>query len=170
VIVKKTDLRNNRSMRLRPIHAVLIVLALVAGGVVANFAFENGFHGVRFTRVSPDANGTVRINVAAIGPDQVRFYRFLNAGNQEVKFFIARDHNGDLHVAFNASESHARVGRGFRQDGEWVIDNKCDTPTRITEIGAGHGGCSPVPLAYRAEGTTIVLAEDQILRGWRLFN
>ena len=157
-------------MRVRPLHGLLLVAVLVVGGVVADFAIEGGLRGVRFTRVAPDPQGEVRIDVSDLGVNELRFFRFLNAGNQEVKFFIARDRNGDLQVAFDASETHARVGRGFRQDGEWVIDNKCDTPTRIAEIDDGHGGCSPVPLAFRAEGNTVVLAENQILRGWRLFN
>lgn len=157
-------------MRLRPIHGVLLVLILVAGGVVADYALEGGLRGVRFTRVSPDPQGQVRIDTSDLGLNQIRFYRFLNAGNQEVKFFVGRDRNGDLQVAFDASESHARVGRGFRQDGDWVIDNKCDTPTRLTEVDNGHGGCSPVPLAFRTAGNTVVLAEDAILQGWRLFH
>jgi len=160
----------NLAMRIRPIQAVSVVLAVVAAGVAANYMLQGGLRGVRFIRVAPDAAHEVRIDVSDLARNELRFYRFLNAGNQEVKFFVGRDRNGDLHVAFDASETHARVGRGFRQEGEWVIDNKCDTPTRLTEVREGRGGCSPVPLAFRAESGLLVLTEEQILRGWRLFH
>ena len=157
-------------MRLRPIHAVVIVLVLVAGGVVANFAFQGGFHGVDFTRVSPDTNGVVRVNVADLGPDQVHFYRFLNVGNQEVKFLVARDDKGALQVAFDASDRCYRYGRGFRVQGKWLVCNKCDISTRLDEINKHPGACAPIPIPFKADGNAVVLAENEILKGWRLFN
>ena len=157
-------------MRLRPVYAILIVLVLVAGGVAANYAYQTGLHGVRFTRVTPDASGMVHINVADLGPKQVRFYRFLNAGNQEVKFLVARDGSGALQVAFDANDKCYRYGRGFHPQGDWVVCNKCEISTRLDQINEGHGGCSPIPLAFKADGDAIVVAQNDILKGWRLFN
>ena len=73
-------------------------------------------------------------------------------------------------MGFDASESHSVVGRGFRAEGGWVIDNKCDTAVRLEEINQGGGGCRPVPLEFQQEGDRVILREQDILRGWRLFN
>jgi uncharacterized membrane protein len=153
-------------MRFKPIHGLLIVPVFVAGV----FLLAGGFGLGRHTQVMPDENGEVRIDVSDLGRSQVRFYRFLNRGNQEVKFLVGRDRNGVLQVGFDASESHARVGRGFRAEGDWVIDNKCDTASHLEELNAGGGGCRPVPLEHRVAGGELVLQEPDILRGWRLFN
>jgi uncharacterized membrane protein len=153
-------------MRFKPIYGILVVPIFV----VAVFLLAGGFGLRQHTLVTPDADGVVRIDVSDLGREQVRFYRFLNRGNQEVKFLIARDRNDVVQVGFDASETHAKVGRGFRVEGDWVIDNKCDTASRLDEINQGGGGCRPVPLAHEVVGQQVVLQEADILKGWRLFN
>ena len=152
--------------RFRPWHGVVAVGLVVAGVVAAQRALE-GRPG--FTQVSPDEGGVVRIPLAGLGPNQVRFYRFLNRGNQEVLFFVGRDGRGTVQVAFDASENHFKLRRGYRHQGEWIVDNKCDSAFRLSEINAGGGGCKPVPLPHRIEGESLVLGEADLLQGWRLF-
>ncbi len=152
--------------RFKPIYGILLVPVFM----VAVFVLSGGFGSVAFTRVSPDADGMVRIDVSHLATGEIQYYRFLNRGNQEVEFFVARDPHGVLQVAFDASETHAKLGRGFRKEGDWVIDSKCETATRLDEVNDGGGGCRPVPLEHRLEGEQIVLLEQDILKGWRLFN
>jgi|CXWL01.1.fsa_nt_gi uncharacterized membrane protein len=152
--------------RMRPLYGFLLVPVLVVGIFLAAGGFRFG----EFTRVGPDPDGQVRVAAADLGPNEVHFYRFLNRGSQEVKFFVGKDAGGTLQVGFDASESHAKVGRGFRHQGEWMIDGKCETASRLAEVNQGGGGCRPVPLAHRLEGQTVVIAESDILKGWRLFN
>lgn len=152
--------------RFKPIHGLVLVPLFV----VAVFLLAGGFALARHERVMPDREGIVRIDVSQLPPSEVRFYRFLNRGNQEVKFLVGRDGSGSLQVGFDASETHARVGRGFRQEGEWMVDAKCDTVSRLSELNRGGGGCRPVPLEHSVEGQQLVLREDDILKGWRLFN
>lgn len=153
-------------MRFKPIHGILVAPVVLVGVFLLAGGFGMGQH----TRVSPDGEGVVRIDVSDLDPGQVRFYRFLNRGNQEVKFLVGRDRTGTIQVGFDASESHAKVGRGFRAEGDWVIDDKCDTASRLEEVNQGGGGCRPVPLEHRVVGEQLVLQESDILRGWRLFN
>lgn len=155
-----------RMTRFKPIHGLLLVPLFVAGV----FLLAGGFGLSRHERVSPDANGEVRLDVSNLEPSQVRFYRFLNRGNQEVKFLVGRDAGGTVQVGFDASETHARVGRGFRHEGDWLVDNKCDTASHLENVNEGGGGCRPVPLEHHLEGEQLVLRESDILKGWRLFN
>ena len=152
--------------RFRPIHGLLLVPLFVVGV----FLLAGGLGMSKHQRVAPDAEGVVRIGVADLEPGSVRYYRFLNPGNQEVLFFVGRDRHGELQVAFDASESHSVVGRGFRHEGDWMVDNKCDTAMRLEEVNEGGGGCRPVPLPHQVRSGEVILAEAEILKGWRLFN
>jgi uncharacterized membrane protein len=155
--------------RFKPIHGLFLILVFVGAILAADYALEGRLGQAGYERVSPGADGMVRISLADLAPNEVRFYRFLNPGNQEVKFLVGRDAAGHVQVGFDASETHAATGRGFRHEGEWVVDNKCGTAVRLAEVNRGGGGCRPVPLSHRVEGDRLVLAEADILSGWRLF-
>ncbi|HSN87206.1 MAG TPA: Fe-S-containing protein [Thermoanaerobaculia bacterium] len=156
-------------MRFKPIHGILVVLAFVGAVVAAELAVEGRLGQGSRERVSPDRDGLVRIAAEGLAPRQVRFFRFLNPSNQEVPFFVGRDDAGHLQVAFDANEPCAKAKRGYRHEGEWVVCNKCDKAFRLSEVNEGRGGCYPVPLKFREEGGELILAEADILTGWRLF-
>lgn len=156
--------------RFKPVHGILVVLLFLGMIWGAQVALEGRLNPGGFAQVSPGRDGQVRIDVADLEPLQVRFYRFLNRSNQEVRFLVGRDGQGEVQVGFDASDTHARVGRGFRHEGEWLVDNKCDTASRLTQVNGGGGGCRPVPLRHRLEGEQLVLSEADILQGWRLFS
>jgi uncharacterized membrane protein len=156
-------------MRFRPRHGLVLVPIFLGAVLLADYAREGGFGRPSYQRVAPDPQGEVRLEIGDLAPAEVRFYRFLNPGNQEVKFLVGRDPEGHLQVAFDAAESDFKRKLGFRHEGEWLVNNKCDTAVRLAEVNEGRGGCRPVPLAHRLEQHTLVLAERDILVGWRYF-
>lgn len=154
--------------RFKPAYGVAVI-ALFMTAVLAADMMLTGGGGRSFQRVAPDRDGRVALDVSDLAVNEVRFYRFLNAGNQEVKFFVGRDENGAIHTAFDAAENDYRRRRGFRSENGWLVNNKCDTAGRLSEVNAGGGGCRPVPLDHRLDGDTLVLEEADILSGWRYF-
>jgi uncharacterized membrane protein len=154
--------------RFKPIHGVFVVLLFLGAVLVADMALDGRFGGSGLELVRPE-RGQVQINLADLKPQDVRFYRFLNSGNQEVHFFVGRDAAGNVQVAFDANEDCAKLKRGFRHEGEWMICNKCDKSFRLSEVNAGGGGCKPIPLGHRVEGDKLLLAENDVLKGWSLF-
>jgi uncharacterized membrane protein len=155
--------------RFKPIHGLLVVLLFVGAVVVADMAYEGRLGGSGYSVIRPDRSGMVSVDLDRLKPLDVRFYRFLNAGNQEVRFFVGRDAAGTVQVAFDANEQCAKLKRGYRHDGEWVICNKCDKSFRLAEVNAGGGGCKPIPLEHRVEGDRLLIAENDVLKGWSLF-
>lgn len=151
----------------RPLHGVLLVALVLILFLGLDSLY--GRHGRDFVRVAPDASGRVEIPVGDLKANEVRFYRFLNSGNQEVKFLVGRDGAGRIQVAFDAAETDFKRRRGFRAEGAWLVNNKCDTAIRLAEVNDGRGGCAPVPLRHLVEGDRLLLAENDILEGWRYF-
>src|SRR5262245_5140801 len=152
-------------MRVRPIHGIFVVAFFIGAVLIAEKALERRLHRGESQRVTPGRDGTVRVDVADLAPGQVRFYDFLNPGNQEVRFLVGRDRRGELQVAFDAAENDYKRKLGFRQEGDWLVNNKCETSVRLEEVNAGASGCRPVPLPHRLDGHTLVLAETDVLRG-----
>jgi uncharacterized membrane protein len=155
--------------RFKPSHGIFLVLLFLGAVLVADLALEGRLGNSDFERVSPGRDGVVRVSLEGLEPLQVRFYQFLNAGSQEVRFLVGRDSAGHVQVAFDANEPCAKAKRGYRAEGEWLVCNKCDKSFRLIEVNAGGGGCKPVPLEHSVEGDELVIAEADILQGWRLF-
>jgi uncharacterized membrane protein len=155
--------------RFKPVHGVVIVLLVLGAAWGAEVALEGRLNAAGFQRVSP-VQGQVRIDVASLKPQEVRFFQFLNSGNQEVHFFVGRDKAGKIQVAFDADETCAKYKRGFHQEGEWMICNKCDKAFHLVDVNSGGEGCSPIPVRHQLAGTQLAIAETDILQGWRLFH
>lgn len=156
-------------MRVRPIHAIFVVAFFIGAVLVADWALDLRTRRASTERVTPQ-DGVVEVDVAAIAPGQVRFYEFLNPGNQEVRFLVARDRAGAVQVAFDAAENDFKRKLGFRQEGDWLVNNKCETSLRLEEINAGTSGCRPAPLKHQLVGQKLVLQESDVLTGWRYFH
>lgn len=145
-------------------------MLVVAAVLSTELLLEGRFQHSGFQRVTPGADGRMSIDISGLQPLEVRYFRFLNRGNQEVKFFVAKDGAGTVHVAFDANETCAKLKRGYRHEGEWLVCNKCDKAFRIAEVNAGGGGCKPVTLAHRIADGHLLLTADDVLAGWRYFH
>jgi uncharacterized membrane protein len=153
----------------KPLYGVFVVLLFLGAVLVAELVSERAAGRGDYERVRPE-QGVVRVGIEGLKTQKVKFFRFLNSGNQEVRFFVGRDAAGHVQVAFDADETCAKSNRGFRSQGEWVVCNKCDKSFRLADVNAGGGGCKPVPLPFRQEGEQLLIAEADVLQGWRLFH
>ncbi len=157
-------------VRLRPIHGIFVVAFFIGAVLLAEWVLEGGTGRVHHQRVTAGSDGVVRLDVAGLTPGKVRFFEFLNRSNQEVRFLVGRDHQGGLQVAFDAAENDYKRKLGFHQEGDWLVNNKCGTAVRLEEVNAGTSGCRPAPLRHHAQGDTLLLAESDLLTGWRYFH
>ena len=155
--------------KLTPVRALVLLGVFFALVFVAEEFRRGTFGHPGYTRVGPDDAGLVRIDTSDLERLEVRFYRFLNTGNQEVLFLVGRDEEGVIQVGFNANDGHYKLRRGFSYQDGWIVDNKCETTVRLSAINRGGGGCKPVAIAHRMDGDELVITEADMLRGWRYF-
>jgi uncharacterized membrane protein len=156
-------------MRFRPLHGVIAVVLFATAVIVADLALDGRLGAPGYERVTAGPDGEVRVSLAGLGSQQVRFYHFLNPANQEVWFFVGRDAAGRVQVAFNASEVCAKRKRGFRREGEWIVCNQCDKSFHLADVNDGGGGCKPVPLRHQVVDGQVLIAQADVLAGWRPF-
>ena len=57
---------------------------------------------------------------------------------------------------------------GYYQRGETVVCKRCDVVMNTNTIGLG-GGCNPIPLAFRVEGGSLIIAMDDLIAGEKEF-
>ncbi len=156
--------------RFKPLHGILIVLAVMGAVWGAQAALDSRLNPSGFIQISPDRQGVVKIGLADLKPREVRFYRFLNSGNQEVHFLVGRDSAGRRAGRLRRQRDLRQARAGLPARGRLAgVQQVRQVASAWREVNAGGGGCKPVPLKHRIEGDQLVLAEADILQGWRLF-
>lgn len=154
--------------RFRPVYGVFFLLLFGGGVLVADYAIDTGF-GRDYQTVRPGTDRQIRLDVSELDRNEVRFFRFLNEGNQEIKFLVGRDEAGHVQTAFDANEVCYKKGRGYVAQDGWLVCQWCEKSFRLVETAAGGGGCRPVPIPHRVAGDELVIAETDMLAGWRFF-
>jgi high-affinity iron transporter len=97
-------------------------------------------------------DGQVRVPTAEVSDGNLHMFR-LEAAGTEIRFLVVRQPTG-WGVALDACRICGRAG--YRQDGSNVICRNCGSAIYIPTIGQA-GGCNPVGVPSRVEGTDIVV-------------
>src|ERR1700687_5099468 len=100
-------------MRFKPVHGVLAVVVFAGTVVAGDLGLQGRLGKAPHQRGGAGPDGMVRISLAGLEPQQVRFYHFLNSANQEVWFFVGRDASGQVQVAMAVSDVWSKAKRGF---------------------------------------------------------
>lgn len=129
---------------------LLGVLAFAGGGTAGSG---------RFQPVVAEA-GRVRIPVEAFAGGKARFFSF-----EGVNFFAMRSSDGVIRAALDSCDTCSDTRRGYRQEGDRMVCNKCDQEFPSDMINVLRGGCNPVPLDRTVEEGQLVLQAADLRSG-----
>jgi uncharacterized membrane protein len=114
-------------------------------------------------------NGAVRIAVSEVHDGKVHFFTYKKSGKR-INFFIRTDGKDNLSACFDACFTCYKHKKGYRQEGTDLICNECNLKFRLAEEqwDTSHG-CSPIQLRSRIENGEVVITNDDLEKGARLF-
>ena len=96
--------------------------------------------------------GTVSFEAASLADGKVRFY--LVALPSGPARFFALEAGGNVFTNLDACEICGPMG--YFQEGSSLVCRNCTSPIAPISLGRG-GGCNPIPLEHRAEGSRVVV-------------
>ena len=134
-----------------------LAAAVLCVGVVLSFAAEYVY--ARAMNAPPQskqlvANGSiVRIPLADLTDASLHFYT-ADVDQATIRFFVIHKTGGDYAAALDACQICGGVG--YRQEGQNIICRNCGAVLNAPSIGVS-GGCNPIPLESRVEGTDVVV-------------
>jgi FTR1 family protein len=105
----------------------------------------------------PLVDGAAVFDTAGVGDGRLHFFE-ATLPEGPVRWFALRV-GGDVRVCLDACEICG--DKGYFQDGGAVVCRNCISPIVPSSIGRS-GGCNPIPLAARAEGGRLVVAESAL--------
>ena len=155
---------------LSPTALVLTVCVLLGFVLVYLIASGRQTGGSEVATTQIAGTGTdVTLPVATFADGQARFYRYATATGREVRFFVMKSADGVLRAAFDACDTCYRDKRGYHQEGDVMVCNKCGRTFRSVDINVLQGGCNPAPLERTVVGDQIVLKAASIEAGVSYF-
>ena len=157
---------NRKKGSLKP----LLVLALAAAIGIAAFLIFGKSDGQpsSSTVVSTGASaggssaGDVVIPIADLASGKAKFFDYKSSDNKPVRFFVVKSADGQYRAALNACDVCFQAKKGYKQEGNELICQKCGLPFEISRIGEVAGGCNPVGIPRTVEGNNLVIKASDL--------
>ncbi|KRT73918.1 MAG: hypothetical protein XU12_C0006G0085 [Deltaproteobacteria bacterium CSP1-8] len=136
-----------------------VVAAGWFGGIFKNTPADNA----RVAGVVESADA-VRIPLSALDSGKALFLETDLEGRQ-VHYFAVKSSDGVYRAAYDACDVCFRANRGYRQEGDLMVCNKCGQAFPSVKVNEVKGGCNPAPLARIVDGQSLVIRKGDLAAG-----
>lgn len=107
-------------------------------------------------------NGVIAIPLEDIRDGKAHHYRVQSENGPMVTFFVLMSADGVIRAAVDACDVCYKSGKGYVQDGEYMVCQNCGRRFRADRINEVKGGCNPAPLERTIQGQNLVIAMADI--------
>jgi uncharacterized membrane protein len=136
--------------------AVYLVLGKSDGQPSSNPVVSTG------TGAAGSSAGDVVIPIADLASGKARFFDYKSSDNKQVRFFVVKSVDGQYRAALDACDVCFQAKKGYRQEGDNMICQKCGLPFEVSRIGEVAGGCNPVGIPRTVEGSNLVIKAGEL--------
>lgn len=137
---------------------ILAVVALALAGLAAYFVAASGGRAAGVAADGPMKAEGGRVSIPASELNaKARFYEYRTASGKTVSFFAMRSPDGVYRAALNACDVCFAGKKGYRQEGEEMVCNKCGMHFPSSKVNEVSGGCNPIGLERKVEGDRVVI-------------
>ncbi len=107
------------------------------------------------------------INIPVASVSDGNLHRFsAESDGTTIRFLVIQRPDKTLATAFDACEICG--SKGFYQKGPNVVCRNCASAIFVPTIGT-RGGCNPVPLESKVEGSQLIVPAEKLFKGVRFF-
>ncbi|MCK5351448.1 DUF2318 domain-containing protein [bacterium] len=155
-----------------PLLITLIAAALLAGGGVYFLGGEKEAGPVAATAAAVQNDATEFVyNASDFADGQAKYYSYKTPQGLDIRYFLLRSSDGVIRAAFDSCDTCWSAGKGYRQEGDFMVCNNCGLRFASVKINEIKGGCNPAPLTRTASGGKIIVkVKDIIEQGSFYFN
>ena len=168
---KATVLRTEKKNRL-PLVAILAGAAVV---VVIGLVFlsrmgrEPGI--VASSLQAPGSRDSVTLPVERLTDGKARHYEYKTNDGMTIRYFIIRSSDGVIRAAFDACDVCWPAGKGYYQEGDFMVCRNCGRRFASVLVNEVKGGCNPAPLPRDiVDGKLVIKVKDIVEEGRKYFD
>ena len=155
-----------------PLIITLVVAAALAGGAVYLLGGSDDTGPVAATATAAQASASEFVyNASDFEDGKAKYYAYKTPQGINIRYFLLKSSDGIIRAAFDSCDTCWSAGKGYRQEGDFMVCNNCGLKFSSVKINEVKGGCNPAPLSRTARGDRIIVkVKDIIEQGSFYFN
>jgi uncharacterized membrane protein len=119
------------------------------------------FWGKRSKTLIPK-NDAVKIPTAGITDGNAHYFKVKANDGIIVSFFVLKSSDNVIRSAIDACDVCYRSGKGYMQEGDFMVCTNCGRKFASERINEVKGGCNPAPLKRKINGKDLVIEMKDI--------
>jgi uncharacterized membrane protein len=169
---KKATVLETEKKSQSPLRTLLVIAVVVAGGLVF-YLLQTGadFRPRTPSAIQPEVTATeVSFPVQGFADGQARYFKYPTGNGITVSFFVLKSSDGIIRAAYDACDVCWREGKGYYQEGDFMVCRNCGQRFASVKVNVIKGGCNPAPLDRTVVGDKLIIQVADILKGSQYFD
>jgi uncharacterized membrane protein len=153
-----------------PLMVAMVCSILIGGGGFYLASYDRSQTEPAADAVSSENNASqISLPATLFEDGKARHFQHM-AGQITIKYFVLKSSDGTIRAAFDACDVCWPAGRGYYQDGDYMVCRNCGRRFASVLVNEVKGGCNPAPLNRRVENGKVIIELKDILGGRQYFN
>lgn len=106
--------------------------------------------------------GQVQIPLAKVSDGKAHHFKVKADDGTMVTFFVLKSKDGVIRAAIDACDVCYKAGKGYYQEGDFMVCENCGQKFAASRINVVKGGCNPAPLNRVVKGDKLVIEMKDI--------
>ena len=158
---KKAQFAQPKKKNLLPVIVVAALIVASIGLIAWNVLGGSG--GGKSSVVSA-SQGQILIPATEVSDGKAHFFTYKN-GATDVNFLVIKSSDGQIRAALDTCVVCYRGRMGYRQEGDYMVCNKCNQRFHSNLINEVKNGCNPVPLQRNVLDGKVAIPEAELVQG-----
>jgi uncharacterized membrane protein len=169
IAAKKAAVLGTEKTNKMPIMVALIGVVVIAGAAIFYMTTNSGTGSAVASAPATVTNTSVSFPAALFEDGKARHFEHVD-GSQTIRYFILKSSDGVIRAAFDACDVCWPAGKGYYQDGDFMVCRNCGRRFASVLVNEVQGGCNPAPLKRSVLNDKVVIQIKDIQEGRQYFN
>jgi len=169
IAAKKAAVLGTEKKNRLPLFVAIIGVAIIAAAAV--FYVNPGSQVQPATAAAPSVadNTSVAFPLSLFEDGKARHFEHKD-GKLAVRYFVLKSSDGIVRAAFDACDVCWPAGKGYYQEGDYMVCRNCGRKFASVLVNEVKGGCNPAPLTRNVQNGKLIIQVKDILEGKQYFN
>lgn len=145
-------------MKKRITITMLMFITIISGAAISSALSLTGLKAKTLT----SEKGALTIPIKDVSDGKAHYFNATSDNGTKVIFFVLKSSDGIIRAAIDACDVCYRSGKGYYQEGDFMVCENCGRRFASTRINEVQGGCNPAPLNRNIEGNHLVISMADI--------